>query len=187
MSACAVIVETRPIPNIEGIIQAHNQYLPDWFEETRWIKYEPINSMSDYNRLLTSQRFWRMMPDKVLIFQTDSMLLKQGIEDFLEWDFCGAAIPKIGWPAMNGGLSIRDTKAMLKVIETIPYQGMSVHGNEDIYFCNALNQIGGKLPNYETAQKFSVETKFALGSVGYHQIEAYLTVSECEAIRNQYL
>lgn len=185
-TACAVIVETRDLPGIEGIIAAQDKFLPSWFEETRWIKNEPINSMRDYNNLLTSKRFWRVMPDKVVIIQHDSMILREGIEEFLEWDFCGAPIPKIGWPCMNGGFSIRDTKAMLKVINHLPYQGMQVSGNEDIFLCNALRDLGGKLPTYEIAEKFSVETRYALGSIGYHQISAYLTPSECRAIENQY-
>ena len=186
MTACAVIIENRDIPNLEDIIMAQDKFLPSWFEETRWIKNEPINSIADYNRLLTSKRFWRVMPDKVVIIQHDSMILREGIEEFLEWDFIGAPIPKIGWPTMNGGFSIRDSKAMLRVINHIPYQNMQVSGNEDIFFCNALKQLGGKLPTYEIAQKFSIETQFAYGSLGYHQIDAYLNPSECEAIRNQY-
>lgn len=186
MTACAVIVENRYVANIEQIIMAHDRYLPKWFEETRWIKNEPINSMADYNNLLTSKRFWRVMPDKVVIIQHDSMLLKEGIEAFLDYDFVGAPIPRIGYPAMNGGLSIRDTKAMLNVIDKIPYQGMGVHGNEDIYTCNALYQLGGKLPTYDIAKQFSVETEYCLGSLGCHQIQAYMTESECKAIKEQY-
>jgi hypothetical protein len=54
-----------------------------------------------------------------------------------------------------------------------PYKGMGVHGNEDIYFCNKMRELGYKLPDKETCNKFSVETEFELGSVGYHAIDKY--------------
>lgn len=181
MTCCALIIDNRP--GLEPIIEAHEKYVPkDW--DVLWIKNEETTTAHEYNKLLTSKRLWRNLPDKVLIFQADSALLKSGVEDFLEWDFIGAPIPRIGHPAMNGGLSIRNSKAMLKVINHIAWSPQL--GNEDIYFCNALKQLGGKLPDYETARKFSVETEYGLGSCGCHAIEKYLSVVECKTIKTQY-
>lgn len=182
MTACACIVETRPIPNIEEIIMQHDKFLSSWFEETRWIKNEPINSIADYNRLLTSKRFWRVMPDKVLIFQTDSFMLKDGIEDFLQYDYVGAPW-KFQFSGGNGGLSLRDSKAMLKVINNTPYDGRM---NEDVYFCNAMHELGMNLAPRNVCKKFSVESIYELGTIGGHCIEKYLTPSECNAIMTQY-
>lgn len=187
MNCVAVIIDNRHLPNMEDIIIQHELMLPyDW--QVWHIANEPINSIGDYNRLLTSKRFWRNMPEKVLIFQHDSMLLREGIEEFLEFDFVGAPIRNIPG-CMNGGLSLRSSKAMMDVINKYPYQGESVHGNEDIYFVNQMTFTGWdryNLPSLEQAQKFSVETIFGLGSLGYHAIDKYLTASECEAIRGQY-
>lgn len=183
MQKCAaIIIDNRP--GLEPIIEAHERYLPkDW--DVFWVKNEQTNTAAEYNRLLTSKRLWRNLSEKVLIFQHDSMLLREGIEEFLEWDFIGAPIKNIPG-CMNGGLSIRDSKSMLRVIDNIPYQGAQISGNEDIYFVNGLRQLSGWLPNEDEAQKFSVETSFALGSIGYHAIDRYLTPSECSQIRNQY-
>ncbi len=114
------------------------------------------------------------------------MLLRKGCEDFLEFDFVGANIKNIPG-CMNGGLSMRDSKAMLKVINNFAWENEQVSGNEDIWFVNCLRQLQGYLPTKEEAQRFSVETEYSLGSVGYHAISKYLTPSECEAIKNQYL
>lgn len=180
-SACALIIDNRP--GIEPIIEAHEKFIPkDW--PIYWIKNEDTSTAYGYNKLLTSKRLWRNLPEHVLIFQADSMLLKAGVEDFIGWDFIGSSIPKIGFPAMNGGLSLRNTKAMLKVIDMTPWSPQL--GNEDIYFCNALNHSKGNLPNYETANKFSVETEYHLGSIGYHAISKHLSESECNQIINQY-
>ena len=185
MKCGAFIVDNRfTLQELEPVINAHARFLPkDW--DIYHIGNENINSIGDYNRLLTSKRFWRNMPDKVLIFQHDSMLLRDGIEEFLDCDFIGAPIKNIPG-CMNGGLSLRDKATMLKIISNFPYQGEGVHGNEDIYFCNRLDWVGASKPDAYEAEGFSVETVFALGSVGYHAIDKYLTPNECDQIRRQY-
>ena len=45
-------------------------------------------SVDGYNKLLTSSQFWDCLEyDKVLIFQTDSRILRSGIEEFLHFDY----------------------------------------------------------------------------------------------------
>lgn len=181
-SCGAVIVETRQIPNLEEIIDNHVKFLPkNW--GLMVIKDVVVHSLSDYNRLMTSKAFWDNLPyDKILVFQSDSMLLRTGIEEFLEYDFIGAPLYHIDFPAMNGGLSLRSKKAMLEVIEKIQYTG----GNEDVFFCNGIKELKGKLPTKEVAQKFSVETIFGYGSLGVHALEKWHTPEQCELILNQY-
>lgn len=180
-NCCALIIDNRE--GLEPIIEMHEKYIPkDW--DVLWVKSEDTTTAHGYNKLMVSKRLWRNLPEWVLIFQSDSMLLKTGVEDFVGWDFIGSPIPKIGWPAMNGGLSLRSSKAMLKVINQIAWSPQL--GNEDIYFCNALKHMHGNLPNYETAKRFSCESEYVKGSVGYHAIDKWLTPSECESIRNQY-
>lgn len=182
----ALIIENRDLPGLEQTILQHEKFLPKDCEIYH-IKNEVINSIADYNKLLTSKRLWRNIPtEKVLIFQWDSMLLRKGCEDFLEFDFVGANIKMISG-CMNGGLSIRDSKAMLKVINNFTYEGEQRSGNEDIWFVNYLRQLQGYLPTREEANKFSIETEYHLGSCGFHAIEKYLTPSECNAIKTQYL
>ena len=127
MKCCAVIIDNRPSKRLDDIIDEHRRFLPeDW--EIIHIKDKPISDLTDYNNILISKEFWESMPDKVLIFQHDSQLLRPGIEDFLDYDYIGAPILDCG--CFNGGLSLRDTKMMLRVIEEIPYDG----SHEDMYF-----------------------------------------------------
>ncbi len=181
----ALIIETRPLPNLIQIIESHEKWLPKSCEIYH-IKNEPINSIRDYNRLLTSRRLWRnIASEKVLLFQWDSELWKEVTDEHWQFDFSGANIKNIPG-CMNGGLSIRDTKAMLKVINNFTYEGEQVSGNCDIWFVNCLRQLQGYLPTYEQAAKFSVETVLTYGSCGGHAISKYFTASECESLRNQY-
>lgn len=181
MTYAAVIVDNRDW--VEPIIRQHEKFIPkDW--PVYWIKNEVINNQHDYNKLLTSKRFWRVMPDKVLIFQHDSMLLRTGIEEFLEWDYVGAPW-KFQEHGGNGGLSIRDKKAMLHVIDSIEWSPQL--GNEDVYFCNFLiAQSASKLAPREVCEKFSCESIFKLGTLGYHAIDKYLTPEQVTQIKCQY-
>ena len=61
---------------------------------------------------------------------------------------------------------------------------MEKDGNEDIYFTNKMRELGYKLPDKKTCNKFAVETEFALGSVGYHAIDKFH--KNYKLILNQY-
>lgn len=204
----AAIVETRRIPNIRAIVENHVHYSgfkPMVFHGTdnsQFMKDElkglgctffkmDVGYYFDaylYNKTLTSKFFWEHIPaDKVLIFQHDSLLLRNGIKEFLQYDFIGAPIyhEHLPMPCMNGGLSLRSKSKMLEVIEKIPYD-YNLHGNEDIYFCRGIEHIGGNLPTKEVASMFSVESIFSLGSLGCHAIDKYLTHDEVFKIMRQY-
>lgn len=147
-----------------------------------------INSIDDYNRLLTCAYFWDelLIFDRVLIFQHDSALLRNGIEEFYEYDYVGAPFwfqPNIGG---NGGLSLRNPKIMKQICEQYPYVEGAM-GNEDVYFSNIMHdkKIGNLAPR-EVCEKFSVESLFKLGTLGFHAIDKYLTPEQCSGIKTQY-
>lgn len=182
-SLCALIVENRSIPYLTDIIEKHEKMLPK-NTPVYWLNNEPIHSMRDYNALMLSKRLWRNLnAERVLIFQHDSGLLKDGIEDFLEYDYCGAPW---SWMAHggNGGLSIRNPKTMMEIIDKGNWNGSL---NEDHHICNVMHELGMNLAPREVCSQFSVEAVFQLGTIGYHAIDTWLTPRECEAIRNQYL
>lgn len=188
----AVIIETRSISGLEQIIENHLKMLPkDWSciiyhgGQLKPFNYSlpveericNVNSIHAYNNLLTSVEFWaELQCDKVLIFQSDSGILKKNIEDFMEWDYVGAPW-KFQQHGGNGGLSLRSTKAMIDTINSVAYQ--TLHGNEDIYFSNHLV---GKLAPREVCEKFSCETIFKRGTFGYHAIQKYFSSTDCVKI-----
>jgi len=182
MKCGAVIVDDRNI-DIQSVIDRHKKFLPyDW--EVMHIKDVPIKDAHAYNKLLTSAQFWDRLPfDKVLIFQEDSGLLKNGIKKFLKFDYIGAAW---GWNQEypgNGGLSLRTTKVMRDICENFTHNGM----NEDHWFCKIMfeNKIG-KLATIEEADTFSIEQKYLFGSLGYHGIRNYFGEDQVQKILTQY-
>jgi hypothetical protein len=44
----------------------------------------------------------------------------------------------------------------------------------------------GILAPLDVSQRFSVESRFALGTLGYHRIDTYLTEDEQKQIKEQY-
>lgn len=200
----AVITETRPKAIIPEIIEQHLSMLPDDFDlvvfcskenernfsdyKGKFKKYHVnIHSLHDYNRLMTSEFYWSKLLkyDHVLVFQTDSKILRTGIEEFYDYDFIGAPIKNIEFPCMNGGLSLRNPKTMMKVLQKISYH--SGLGFEDIFYCNILKtQPIAKLPTKEKAHLFSVETMFNLDSLGFHAANKYLNDTQFNELIKQY-
>ena len=184
MKCAAIIIDDRPEIAKEAI-ERHSEFIPKGWPIIHMMPpYEnglySIKSARDYNSVLTNPAFWRgCRYDRVLIFQHDSGLLRHGIEDFLEYDFIGAPIANIPG-CMNGGLSIRNPEMMYITCVNYKYDHSC---NEDVWFCNHLK---GNLPTKEVAQKFSVETIFGLGSLGYHAIDKYMTINEIDLIMRQY-
>lgn len=145
----------------------------------------------NFNQLLTSKVFWDeyLEYNRVLIFQSDSEILKTGLEEFLEYDFIGAPwkindpyyFPYVG----NGGLSIRNPKIMSKILSVNSWES---NMGEDLFFCrNMVNNNIGKLAPYDLAKKFSVESVFNLGTFGAHAIDKWFSKEKCKQIRKQYV
>ena len=193
----AVIVDTRKL-SLYQVITEHLYYLPKYTklyifssEDNRHLQemlncefhVVEVNDIRGYNKLLKSKNFWnKIKEENVLIFQEDSRLLREGIEDFYEYDYIGATwdfYPFVG----NGGLSFRHKSAMLKVLEICNPENDI---NEDVYFAWGCNVLKLNLAPVNVANKFSCETKFHLGTLGYHAIEKYLPLEQVNEIKKQY-
>lgn len=206
MTKGAVLVETRLLSNLKEIIENHLLLLPeDWgFMIFGSIKNKSFfeqhfpgcpfvllgkNEMDgkDYNEMLTGKWFWDKIPfDKILIFQHDSRILREGIEEFMQWDYVGSPW-NFQMHGGNGGLSLRTKEAMMDIIEKSPAYNYPHDGNEDVWFCNLLlNHTKWKLASREVCEKFSVESIYKEGTFGYHAIDKWLTPIECSTILNQY-
>ena len=152
---------------------------------------------------MTTPDFWKDYFDyeRVLVFQRDSALIHEGIEDFFEWDYVGAPCYNFvkDQTIQNGGLSLRNPRVMEYICRLYGWhsdlQDLMVVGQystasffaEDIFFClRMIKHNAGKLAPLEIAKTFSCESKFELGTLGYHRIDVYMTEDEVKAIQNQY-
>lgn len=205
MKYAAVIVETRDLVGLCPVIDNHLKFIPnDWDlclfgsaqnEDTMAKNYPKAHyfdisvqklTVERYNHVLTSKEFWEFLSEyeRVLIFQHDSRLLRTGIEQFLKWDYIGAPWGHFNLLGGNGGLSIRNPKVMLEIVNRYKYNNV-IHGNEDVYFCKHLPNVGGKIAPRDIAMQFSVETIFFPKPIGIHAAEKYLKKEEYETILQQ--
>jgi len=143
-------------------------------------------TIKDYNLLLTSVKFWEDMPfENVLIFQTDTVLLDDNLDEFLEYDYVGAPWNKsFSWlggstthVVGNGGLSLRRRSGMIRAINECLYNGL----NEDNYFSIRCRNVLNFAP-VELAMQFSVETVFHSNPKGYHKCWNYITHEELASV-----
>lgn len=205
MKLCATIIEDRPIKGLGSIIMQHLLKLPidtdlivwcgdenrkpliDMYSHSEVFPLMEKMTIQKYNELLTTPEFWDFYSeyDRVLVFQSDSMLLRKGIEEFYEWDYVGSpwSFQQFG---ANGGISLRNPKVMKQICEQYKY-GVEL-GNEDIYFSNIMHDKNiGRLAPRDVCSKFGVEAVFAMNTLGYHAIDKWLTPEQCKQIREQYL
>jgi hypothetical protein len=128
-----------------------------------------------YNNLLCSSTFWSKLIhhgcEHSLIFQVDTVLLKDEVDQFIEYDYIGApwCIKFLGVLTVgNGGLSLRNCKTMLAIIQTHPIPKHPL--NEDIYFSYFLLQTPNvNIPTMDIAKRFSVETIYNEDTCGMHK------------------
>lgn len=163
-----------------------------------------LKPILNYCMLMTSDSFWQTFNSyyRVLTFQMDTALLRNGIEDFYKWDYVGA--PCYSYvednTIQNGGLSLRNPRMMEYICryhgwntdlgELIQLGQVSTASffAEDIFFVYRMikHKIGNIAP-MEQSKLFSVESKFVWGSLGYHAPEKYLNDDDLKRLKNQYL
>lgn len=153
----------------------------------------------DYCVGLTKPEFWKLFFEynRILIFQRDSGLLREGIEDFYEYDYVGAPCYNFyqDQTIQNGGLSLRNPRIMEYITRmhgwNFDLQELYHYGQystssffaEDIFFCIKMIKYGvGKLAPLEISKEFSVESRYHPGTLGYHNIKPYLSEKHIKAL-----
>ena len=151
---------------------------------------------------MTRPEFWKdyFDYDRVLIFQRDSGILREGIEEFFEYDYVGAPCYNFvrDQTIQNGGFSLRNPRVMEYICRLYGWktdlQDLMVVGQyssasffaEDIFFClRMIKHNAGKLAPLEISKKFSCESRFESGTLGYHNIEVYMTEDEVKTLKEQ--
>jgi hypothetical protein len=192
------LIETRIDYTIDQKLLDHWKFLPDDWDalavvsnrnyectKQKYVSIPDINNFGDYNSLLTSDWFWShfLRYERVLICHCDSGLLRTGIEEFLEWDHVGAPW-KFQQHGGNGGLSLRNPEVMHEICKNNTWALGRAY--EDVWFSNIMFGTYDLAPR-SVCEKFSVETIYKLGTLGYHNIKGYLPPREVENIMSQYL
>ena len=144
---------------------------------------------SNYNQLLTSENFWNIFSGKkILIYQEDTVIFKNNINEFVHWDYIGAPFPKsqndtpncVG----NGGFSLRTKDIMIEIIQSIKVEETIFESStlqymknanlkfppEDVYFSKNMQDFNiGKVADWNSAFEFSTESMVNHNSLGGHK------------------
>jgi hypothetical protein len=181
-SRVAVIIEPRKHKGLEYVVKNVRTHLPSWpiqvFHGTKNEKFakdclkgvpkvefvntgkDNFNSGTEYSQYMLTEEFWnRVKGEHVLIFQTDSIILKNSphrIEEFLEYDYIGAPW-KWDRTVGCGGFSLRKKSSSLEAIHTSPPRP---HDAEDAYFRNFFRDS----PKHSLAP-LDAGLKFCVGSM----------------------
>jgi hypothetical protein len=207
----AVLIEFRCFPHIEFIIRNNIFKLgSDWSytiicgnlnynfivdmckvisDNINIVKLDYDNiSPSTYSNILSTNDFWNLFNgEKILIHQEDSIIFKNNINSFINWDYIGAPWSKIENDNINqvgnGGLSLRTKQCMIDVINKISITDTKYNEStlrymkntksttppEDVYFSkNMLDFNIGLVADWNTAFNFSSESLFNPESFGGH-------------------
>jgi hypothetical protein len=120
-----------------------------------------------YNKMLLTPDFWNLFgEEKLLMFQTDTLLAGSNWKDFESFDYAGA--PCRSYDAnyiANGGLSLRTRSVMLRCLADFRARdGVT----EDVYYTEAVRAMGARMPDHETAARFAVESIYVSHPFGVH-------------------
>jgi hypothetical protein len=139
-------------------------------------------STADYNGIMTSPTFWEFFTEeKLLMFQSDSILSGSNIDEFDAYDLVGAPCARFDEQYVaNGGLSLRSRRVMLECVSNFrPADGVA----EDVFFTGVVRQMGAAMPDMRTAARFAVESIYTAHPVGVHGTDkCYHTVEVAQRI-----
>ena len=207
----AILIEYRCFPHLEFLIRNTINKLGEEWSHTivcgilnydymvgmcknisskiKIIKTEFENlDQNSYSKMLASAYFWNFFEGgKILIYQEDSIIFKDNIDDFLHWDYIGAPWPehqndnKTG--VGNGGISLRSKFIMKQIIEKISIEDTIYNSStinyatnsklyifpEDVYFSKNMEDLDlGYLADRNSGSNFSTETIFNKNSFAGH-------------------
>ncbi|CAG7581312.1 MAG: hypothetical protein SLAVMIC_00780 [uncultured marine phage] len=203
----AVIIETRDVPHLKWVIEniKHHTgwevmlfYYGNNVKDIKCLKVELPYKMDHqkYNDLLKDVSFWESFDQEyILIFQSDSFMLRDGLDEYLDYDYVGAPWnwandPNFKDPRYkdlsifknggNGGFSLRKKSSMLNIISK-KYGEPSAEDkyvNEDMFFAKYIKEY----PSLDKCKEFCVETMYSENPLAVHAIDRYLSNEQIEKI-----
>lgn len=151
-----------------------------------------------YNDVLEDLELWEKLElnyTHVLVIQDDGILLRRGIEQFLEYDYVGAPWPDVPENESikktissnlvgNGGLSLRTTHSMVQVLKMYSDQKLQTFYHnvnrmpEDVWFVKHLTLQGAKIAPPDIAIRFSIEETMNYDAIGCHKVWMYNPIEQ---------
>lgn len=202
----AIIVETRDVPHLGWVID-NIKYHTGW--EVVLFHYDNDSDYNclkvklpykidhlKYNNLLKDISFWESFDQEhILIFQSDSFMLRSGIDEYLDYDYVGAPWSWANDPNFkdprykdlsifgnggNGGFSLRKKSVMINILSKY-YSDPTPEDkyiNEDMFFSKYIRSY----PTLNDCKNFCVETMFSENPLAVHAFEKYMSGDQIKNI-----
>jgi len=210
----ALLIEPRCHANLEYVIRNAAWFLgPSWqlqvfhgttneahiraafsaaeLEHVQFVSLEVDNlTPLAHNELMCTHWLWsRAAAERVLIFQTDSLICRDGVDAFQKWDYIGAPwrttdLWCVGKPWLtgvggNGGFSLRSRARTLRCLDAAGY----VRGQcEDVFYAEHMPKVGGALAPRADGLRFSVESVYAPRPFGLHAAYKWISSEEMQEL-----
>jgi hypothetical protein len=160
-----------------------------------------------YNDILEDPKLWKNFEGKyeyALVIQDDGVLFRQGVNDFLKYDYVGAPWADIEdnifikehiAPNMvgNGGCSLRNIKKMINICEKYKHRTCELfYSNinripEDVFFVKYLTLENAKFPTTQEASFFSMEQIINTKCLSFHKFWMYHPYYEVKQLFEHFL
>ena len=139
-----------------------------------------LDNIDGYNKLLKSPEFWKSLnSSKVLLFQSDAILLSESIMNYFFYDFIGAPsnicnrekieeMPYLGRTksvdhgCCSDGFSIRNVSLMERIASRYGSGSPSAESEAIFFFRNVLEHENPSLPSHKVAFEFCREVQLAV-------------------------
>ena len=143
----------------------------------------------EYNEFMGDTKVWKNLLKlgckHALMFQTDTLLLKADIDQFLSYAYVGAPwnpalTRETGIRVGNGGLSLRHVETILFIADNHPNREISpgVVYPEDVYYCHYCLKYKFPIASIEEAGKFAIESLYSYADpCGLHK--PYIAFFKC--------
>lgn len=203
----AVIIEPRKYPWLEAVVRNVMYYLGDTWnleivtseQNKEWVSAQfagssfristiPFDNINQtiYNAFLLHSWFWmRLREEHVLIFQSDCIMFRGGVDAYIDYDYVGAnyfhpdhVAPQYG--GIQGGFSLRRRSTMIECLQKITWDDIQkyrkAHGmkrlqdplHEDIFFTYACEILQKRSVPPSERKAFSIEAEYYEKPIAHH-------------------
>ena len=131
--------------------------LADW--DVNAIKLQGTTHLSRARRseIMKSSEFWKIFPEeKLLVFESNSVMCGSNVDEFLDYDFIGAPLGTAESFSLHGGFSLRSRRKMIQCIVA----GKDAGEPEDEFFTRMMRQTGAATPDFASACRFAVSSTY---------------------------
>jgi hypothetical protein len=142
--------------------------LNDW--DVNGIKLQGVTHLSRAQRseLLKSSEFWKLFSEeKLLVFESNSVMCSSKVDEFIDYDFIGAPIGTAESFSLNGGFSLRSRRKMIQCI----VEGRDNGEPEDEFFTRMMRQTGAATPDFVSACRFAVAEAYECQPLGVPAVD----------------